>query len=1078
MRRSYPWSVFAFVLTLAIGSSIAADWPMYRADSARSGYSSDSLPRDLELRWVYRSPNVPAPAWPGSSRITFDFAYQPIVVGDVVIFGSSAEDKVVAVDAGSGKLRWTFFTGGPVRFAPVAWQDRVFVASDDGHLYAIKRDDGTLLWKHRGGPNERMCFGNERMISRWPARGGPVVMEDMVYYAAGIWPSEGVYLHALNARTGEVLWTNDGAGSLYLPQPHGGANAHSGVLPQGYLLATEERLFVPTGRAVPAAFRRADGQFEYYRLQQNGSIGGARAMVADRFVVNGGCFLERATGNLGARAGRGVFSVLPDGILQSTGTTLLSYRWADMEARDRKGGPVRYRGLEELCDIRFEDDSAERHRADKVVAKVPSIGDLYRTKVRFREAYENVARQTGLERTLSQARPDVEALGYQVEPFLATSYEHDCEVIAADNEAVCGGPEIVRVVDLGDGKVRWSHEVEGAALGLAAADGLLVVSTSKGVVYCFGAATGDRSPVPSNVPKTKPSVARSTEVDFAKAAEEIIEKSGVTVGICLDLGCGSGELALELVRRSQLRVIGIESDPGQVDRARRMLDRVGLYGTRVSIHGGDPTRPILPRHCANLIVSTRGLAGESDVLNDIELKRLQRPYGGIICIGEPGRLKGKRRGPLAGAGNWTHQNCSPANTLCSSDAVRGPLELSWYRDGVLEIVDRHAQGPAPLFNQGCLVVEGTHGICALDAYNGRTLWTYPIEGILADWDGVHHDVGVGDTGSNLCLSDQAVFVRTDDRCLKMDLQTGKKVREYTTPVDPSAKDRAWGYVAHVDGVLFGSVLNDAHTVSPRYDKIRLRTESVLFFALDANTGQLKWQYKPAHSIRNNAIAIADGRVYLIDRPLASADRIDAPTPNGKHRPPLRPGDHPGGTLIAMDAKTGADQWKNSDDIFGTQIAVSEEHGVLLMYYQAVKHGFFKLPSEIGGRMAAFDAQTGTRLWDIRVEHKTRPLINNDVIYAEGGAWKLKTGEAVPWKFERSYGCGQIAASTHLMLFRSATLGYLDSTRNAGTENFGGIRPSCWFSAVPAGGMVLVPDGSSKCACSYQTRAWLALQRQE
>jgi hypothetical protein len=115
------------------------------------------------------------------------------------------------------------------------------------------------------------------------------------------------------------------------------------------------------------------------------------------------------------------------------------------------------------------------------------------------------------------------------------------------------------------------------------------------------------------------------------------------------------------------------------------------------------------------------------------------------------------------------------------------------------------------------------------------------------------------------------------------------------------------------------------------------------------------------------------------------------------------------------------------------------------------------------------------LWDREAEYKTRPVINGDVIYAEGGAWGLESGEQVPWKFRRSYGCGQIAASRHLMLFRSATLGYLDLSRDVGTENFGGIRPSCWFNAIPAGGLVLVPDGSSKCACSYQMRAWLALQ---
>ena len=63
-----------------------------------------------------------------------------------------------------------------------------------------------------------------------------------------------------------------------------------------------------------------------------------------------------------------------------------------------------------------------------------------------------------------------------------------------------------------------------------------------------------------------------------------------------------------------------------------------------------------------------------------------------------------------------------------------------------------------------------------------------------------------------------------------------------------------------------------------------------------------------------------------------------------------------------------------------------------------------------------------------------------------------------------------------MLFRSATLGYHDFTRNAGTENFGGIRPGCWINAFPAGGMVLVPEATAGCRCSYLNRAWIALVR--
>ena len=184
---------------------------------------------------------------------------------------------------------------------------------------------------------------------------------------------------------------------------------------------------------------------------------------------------------------------------------------------------------------------------------------------------------------------------------------------------------------------------------------------------------------------------------------------------------------------------------------------------------------------------------------------------------------------------------------------------------------------------------------------------------------------------------------------------------------------------------------------------------------------------------------------------------------------------PGGTLIALNASSGAEIWRNDKEIFGTQLAVSEAHSTLLMNYEAVRHNFFALPSETGGRLAGFDLETGKVRWDKKAEYQTRPLINDYTIYAQGGGWNLITGESVPFELERSYGCGQISASTHLMLFRSATLGFRDLSSDKGTENWGGIRPSCWINAIPANGLVLVPDGSSKCVCSYQMRTWFALQ---
>lgn len=1101
MAASIARSIVAFVaLAVVVGRVPAGDWPTYRADAARSGYSADLLPPQLELRWVYRAQPA-SPAWPQSARITFDFASQPILIGDRVLAASSSEDRVVALDAASGQPAWTFFTGGPVRFAPAAWRDRAFVASDDGTLYAISLDDGRLLWQHRGGPEGRKCLGNGRLVSRWPARGGPVVVDETVYYAAGIWPSDGIYLHALDAATGQLRWTNDSSGDLTMPQPHPGAEAASGVAPQGYLLATGEQLFAPTGRAVPAAFRLGDGQFQYYRLQENGSIGGSRAMVAEHLVINSGCFLDAQTGSLAGRGGRGVFSVLPDGVLQFTGDTLLAYRWSDINTHDRKGNPVRYRGLQKYCEVALDQPSDEVRRAAQAVESLPGLKSLFRTEIVLKDADANVARQTGLERGLAQARPDVERLGADVGPFLAAAYERSNEVIAAGREAVCGVPGRVSVVALDSQQARWSHDVDGTALGLAAAGGKLLVSTDSGMIYCFAQpgdiAANDQpgdglAAAEVNFPGTEnsassgsaPSAAANAPADavgagqsaMARAADAILLASGVQSGICVDLACGEGELALQLAQRSELQIIGIERDPAKVDAARRRLAAEGFYGSRVSVLLGDPGATDFPSRCADLIVSARQLADPAATAETSEVQRLLRPWGGTACLGTPEDLQVQRRGPLDEAGSWTHQNADAANTLCSDDRlVRGPLEMAWYRDSALEIPDRHAQGPAPLCHNGYLVVAGVHGVCALDAYNGRTRWVYPIPDLLADWDGVHHDVGVGDTGSIFCLADDAVFVRTGQRCLKIDLASGRLAAEFPTPVPADGVDRNWGYVACADGLLFGSVLNNRHKISPRYADIGLRNESVLFFAMDPVSGEVRWRYQPEHSIRNNTIAIADGRVYLIDRPIAPQDHLETPTQDGKHRPRLKPGEHPGGTLLAFEAASGSVSWRVAEDIWGTQLAVSPQHDVLLMYYQGVKHNFFRVPSEVGGRMAAFATDSGQRLWDQAADYRTRPLINGDVIYAEGGAWKLASGESVPWTFERSYGCGQIAGSRNLMLFRSATLGYLDLTRSAGTENFGGIRPGCWFNAIAAGGLVLVPDGSFKCACSYQTQAWVALQ---
>lgn len=1000
--RFLAFAVVVLHLVMSPPRARSSDWPTYRGDAARSGYTAETIPNQLRLRWQHRASRPPQPAWPTSERMDFDLAFQPIIVGDLVVFGSSADDQVYALDAKTGAVRWRFFAEGPIRFAPAAWQDRVFVASDDGWLYALALADGKVLWKQRGGPGPEQVFGNERLISHWPARGGPVVLEGRVYFTAGIWPSDGVFIQALDAASGRPVWANSETGRLLMKQPHGGAEAVSGVAPQGYLLATADSLIVPTGRAVPAVFDLTSGKLRYYHLQKNQQRGGTRALLTDASFVNAGCLFDVASGEMTSPLGVGCAVAVPGGLVRADGRSLMTYRWRDVEKFDRKGQAKRVRSLEQ----------------SQIVAL------------------------------------DREAL----------------EFIITGSEAVVGSDGQVSAIDYNGQRTQWwKHAVEGRVLGLAAGNGYVVATTDRGMVYLF-----DGSPEP------RPAVAAIVSVPPADAAadreaKEILAASGTTAGYAVEFGAGTGELALALARQSELHILAVEPDPARAAQARKRIAAAGLYGSRITVHVASLTATAFPKHCANLLIAPRQASSPAVLA---EMRRLRRPYTGVISERESGKIILEKGADPVGTGSWTHQNGNAANTLCSDDeVVKGQLSMFWFRDVEFEVANRHGQGPAPLVHQGFMVVAGVNGLCCLDAYNGRKLWEFPLPQLLADYDGIHHDVGIGDTGGPFCIGGDSVYVKRGPRCLRIELSSGKLRGEFNTPVAAAAPNRNWGYLAWENGILLGSVENQAHNVSPRYQLSELRTESVLLFALDPDSGAVKWQYQPKGSIRHNSVAIAGGRLYLIDRPIVEADRVTNFNRLGKAAPKLAPGDAPGGTLLALDLGTGKTLWQNASDIWGTQLAVSAKHGVVLMNYKAVRHNFFEVPSEVGGRLAGFDSTTGKRLWDQEGKYQTRPVINDTTIYAQGGAWDLKTGSALPWALQRSYGCGQISASRNLLLFRSATLGYLDLARTAGTENYGGIRPSCWINAIPAAGLVLVPDGSSKCQCSYQMKAWFALQGQ-
>ena len=173
--RSFFCPLLCFAL-LFVKSVAAGDWPTYQHDHARSGISSETLGTPLHEKWVHAADHGPRPAWPPPARqdywhelmnlvprVTYDRAFHPVVAGETLYFGSSADDRVYALDTRTGAIRWTFQTEGPVRLAPTIADGKVYFGSDDGSVYALAASDGRLVWRRRIAPHDHRIPGNGRM---------------------------------------------------------------------------------------------------------------------------------------------------------------------------------------------------------------------------------------------------------------------------------------------------------------------------------------------------------------------------------------------------------------------------------------------------------------------------------------------------------------------------------------------------------------------------------------------------------------------------------------------------------------------------------------------------------------------------------------------------------------------------------------------------------------------------------------------------------------------------------------------------------------------------------------------------
>lgn len=1074
MMKFVSLFVLCSIILAGAGWVKADDWPTYMHDRHRSGLTAEKLDLPLNKCWVYEAKHAPQPAWPGPAKqdfwhrafnlratVTYDRAFHVVGEGDTIFFGSSADDKVYALDARTGDERWSFFTEGPVRLAPSIANGKVYVGSDDGCAYCLSADDGSLQWKIRATDTERIIPGNERLISMWPVRTGLLVDEDNLYFAAGLFPIQGSYLFALRPENGSIQW-----------------KSKVDISPQGYLLASNERLYVPTGRTNPFIFARSDGRV----LGELPSAGGTFALLTENVLVTGP---GRRSTELNAADvdTRGKVAMFGGLRMLVNGPTAYMQSEKKLSALDRS----RYLQL-----------SRERTRLSQQQNKI---------RDRLRKIGRNAAEAKPLQKQAATLGTQMSELSKQMKACYrwTVSCQYPYTMIMAGDTLFLGGENEIAAIDASNGKTIWTAPVDGKAYGLSVINGGLFVSTDKGRIYCFRSGSNDGVKIARAKVQTDPYPRDALTNRYAEAAEAIIKQTGITKGYCLVPDCGNGRLAYELARRSDLKIVGIEADASKVDDARRAIDSAGLAGRVTIRHGDEATLPYTD-YVANLIVFDTFENNMSPASAD-ETFRILRPYGGVVAfVGPNNKLKRyplkswkrpslmdwhsyysmnetalvwSKRSALEGAGEWTHTYAEPGNSACSEDTlIKGEMALQWYgKPGPRDMIDRHHRNPPPLFKDGRLFVPGDCVVYAVDAYNGTVEWKIEVPN--------SRRLGVFLDTSNLAVDEKLLYLAAEDKCFGFDVKTGRKTVTYDMPQLIESEPREWSYVAYVGDTLYGS----GRRKGASYTDTSYETDDILwnqdmqlvtsdyFFAVDKGNGKLLWKYRDGLII-NTTISIGGGRVYFVETnsPKALADKLG--------RMPIKTlfdgGDQ---YLVALDAGTGEIIFKKKIDVsvFGEPVYLNYAKEVLLFSGSRLAEGIVHYYYQ------AYDARSGRFLWKTdhgtnlntdgeHGEYNRHPTIIEEMVYAWPYMYHLKTGEKIEgWEFERrGHGCGGVSASAQCLFWRGANPWMYDLGPNGGPLRLNKVnRPGCWINIIPAGGLVLIPEASSGCTCGYALQTSMA-----
>ncbi|MBD3359076.1 MAG: PQQ-binding-like beta-propeller repeat protein, partial [Chitinivibrionales bacterium] len=187
------------------------EWPMLFHDPSHSRAADimlgDSMEFDFEV-------DVPLSQLSGSigadlrnDNANLGRLTPPVIADSMLFFASFNEHTVYAFDAlKDGTPKWSYTAGGRIDSPPTIYRGLCIFGCRDGYIYALRADNGQLVWRFLAAPARRSIMIAGQLESVWPVHGSVSILNGSLFATAGRHTSAngGLFLYKLDPLTGEM----------------------------------------------------------------------------------------------------------------------------------------------------------------------------------------------------------------------------------------------------------------------------------------------------------------------------------------------------------------------------------------------------------------------------------------------------------------------------------------------------------------------------------------------------------------------------------------------------------------------------------------------------------------------------------------------------------------------------------------------------------------------------------------------------------------------------------------------------------------------------------------------------------